>query len=74
MITLTIGPELTMTQNVVYALPARLVFIKSSAAIEVGDTSAATFGALTGANTTGVNVAGGFVRCTTGNAIVRVKA
>lgn len=72
--TLLIGPELTLTQNVVYALPARLVFVKSVSAIESADTSGGSFSALTGANTTGVNCAGGFVRCTTGNTIIRCKA
>lgn len=72
--TLTIGPEHTITQNVVYALPARLVFVKSAAAVEVADTSGGAFSALTGANTTGVNCAGGFIRCTTASTIVRCKA
>jgi hypothetical protein len=70
--TLLIGPTNNLVQNEVYALPARLVFIKSSAALEVGDTSG-SFSALAGANTTGVNCAGGFVRCTTGAAVVRCK-
>jgi hypothetical protein len=73
MTTLTIGPEHTLTQDVVYALPARLVFVKSSAAIEVADTSGGSFAALTGANTTGINCAGGFVRCTTASPTIRCK-
>lgn len=73
MTTLSVGTEQTMTQNEVYALPARLVFVKSSVAIEAADTSGGSFAALTGANTTGVNCAGGFVRCTTASATIRCK-
>lgn len=63
----------TITQNVAYALPPGLNFIRSSAAIEDSlDNSAWT--ALAGANTTGINTGARFVRCTTANALVSVRS
>lgn len=73
--TLLIGPPNDLVQNTVYALPARLVFITAADAIEMAKgTEGSAFAALTGANTTGVYVSGGFVRCTGGATVVRCKA
>lgn len=52
-------------QNVVYAVPMRIVRLKSNVAIEHAPLFAGTFAALAGADTTGVETCGGFVRCTT---------
>ena len=71
---LTIGNVQQLVQNIVYALPARLVFIKSDQSLETSNEVGGTFAALTGANTTGVNVAAGFVRntnSTTANVILK---
>ena len=57
-------------QNQVYAVPMRIVRLKSSVAIEHAPLFAGTFAALTGADTTGVEVCGGFIRCTTAGAEV----
>lgn len=73
MTTLLIGPANTLTQDVVYALPARLVHLTSDAALEVSATEGGGFAALSNA-TTGTFVSTGFVKCTTGSATVRVKA
>lgn len=71
--TLLIGPRNDLVQNRVYALPARLVFVTSSAALEVSSTSGGGFTAVT-ATTTGTNLGTGFVRCTSGTAVVYCKA
>jgi hypothetical protein len=70
---ISIGPPTAMLQNVTYALPARLVHITSSVAIDVSSNGTA-WSALTGANTTGVLTSGSFIRCTTGSASVTCKA
>ena len=47
-----LGVPTVLTQNVVYALPARLSFITSNAAIDISVNNS-TWTALTNANTTG---------------------
>ncbi len=72
--TLLIGPPNDLTEDVVYALPARQVFLHSTVALEIcAGTVGGTFVALT-TTTTGVVVGAGFVRCTTAAAVVRCKA
>lgn len=73
MTTLTIGPIHTLTQNVVYAMPPRNVRVQSNVALEISQ-DGTNFIALTGANTVGVDSSAAFVRSTTGNALVTVKA
>ena len=63
----------TITQNVAYALPPGLNFIRSNTALE-DSLDNSTWTALAGANTTGINTGAKFVRCTTANALVNVKA
>lgn len=62
-----IGPSTTLTQNVVYALPAVSCEIITSLALQ---------SSLDGTNftafTSGI-VNGAFVRCTTGNAVVTLR-
>jgi hypothetical protein len=70
---LTLGIPVTIAQNVVYGLPGRLVHVTSTVAIDVSADNT-TFVPLTGANTVGVFTSGGFVRCTTGPAVVVCKA
>jgi hypothetical protein len=65
---LLIGPTQTLTQSVVYALPARQVRMLSSAVLEVSvDNSSFTAVAAT---TTGTDVTAGWAKCTTGAAVV----
>lgn len=72
--TLLIGPANALTEDEVYALPARLVWLTSSVALEyTSGTTGGSFAALTG-STTGVQVGAGFVRCTTAAARVYCKA
>lgn len=72
--TLLVGPPNALTEDEVYALPARLVWLTSTVALEyTAGTIGGTFAALTG-STTGVQVGAGFVRCTTAAALVRCKA
>jgi hypothetical protein len=66
-----VGRPVTLTQNVSYALPARLCFVTSSAALEFSNDES-TWTALTGANTTGVNSGARFVRCPASTAVVRI--
>jgi len=68
-----IGPTTTLTQNVVYALPARKVMVFSSLAVE-HSYDGTTFDALTNAETLGAETAAAFIRCTGGAAVVTVKA
>lgn len=68
-----LGPQTTILQNVAYALPSRACFIMSSVAIEWSN-DGTTWAALTGANTTGVNVGAMFIRCPTANAVVTCKS
>jgi len=70
---LTPGVPTSIAQNVVWALPPNACFVYSSAAIEQSNEVGGSFTAATGANTTGVFLAGGFVRCTGGAAIVNCK-
>jgi hypothetical protein len=61
----------TLTQDVVYALPSRGARIFTSLPLEVSNVvNFATFGTVD-ANATR-NMAAGFVRSTTGNAVVRL--
>ena len=70
---LNFGPPYTIPQNEVYALPASRMFLKSDTAVEVSQAVEGVFATLTGANTTGVETASNFVRCTTGTVIITIK-
>jgi hypothetical protein len=70
---LTIGPAHAILQNVVYAMPARKVRVHSLAAVEISVDGAA-WDALTNSETVGAEAASGFLRCTTGNTSVILKA
>lgn len=60
-----IGPVQTLTQNVVYALPARQVRVMSSIAVDISLDGSA-WAALAN-STTGADCTAAFVRCTTGS-------
>lgn len=61
---LTIGPVHNITQNTVYALPARQVFVFATDAVEVSNEIGASFTALTGADTVGALTSATWIRCT----------
>lgn len=63
-----VGVTVTILQNVVYALPTVSVEISTTAALESAITEALGFTAFT----SGI-VNGCFIRCTTGNATVRLR-
>lgn len=65
---LLIGPAATLTQNIVYALPARQVRLQSTRVLQTsvdGSTYTDVAGTTTGADVTAV-----FTKCTTGSAVV----
>jgi hypothetical protein len=71
--TIGVGPPTTLTQNVVYALPARAGRIHSLAAIEISVDGIDIWDALVGAETVGADVASGFVRCPLASTIAIFK-
>ena len=70
---LSLGVPWVLTQNVVYALPAKVVLVTSSLAVETSS-DGTTWAALTGANTVGANSGAAFIRCTTGAPTVTCKS
>lgn len=71
-----LGRQLSMVQNTVYALPARQVLFfcdGSSPTIEQSTDVAFTAAKALTLASGQAEVAGGFVRCTTGNVTVYVK-
>jgi hypothetical protein len=69
---LSAGVVYTLVQNQVYALPARAANIDSSLALETANTTAFATNGTVAANTP-TKVSAGFVRCTTGAAVVSLK-
>jgi len=69
---LTIGPIHTLTEDAIYALPARKVTVISSAVLEVSNDSTTGFASVA-TTTTGAELVSSFVRCTTANAVVSLK-
>lgn len=69
---LTIGPQHSILQNVVYAMPAVAVRIHSLAMVEIS-VDGITFDALTGVDTIGAEAASGFLRCPGGNTTLYLK-
>lgn len=78
MISLLIGPQLTLTQNVVYALPARrciLTTISTGATVlQSNDPDFATSVAVDVTTDGTAEVNAGFIKCTSGNIVVTLKA
>ena len=70
---LTIGPATTITEDVSYALPAKIVRIHALAALEISVDGSA-WDALTGSDTVGAEAGSCFVRCTTANTTVVLRA
>jgi hypothetical protein len=73
-LTIPTGVPTAILQNVVYALPAKACIIFSIAAIEISNLVGASFVAEAASATTGLQVSGGFVRCTSANTTVTCKA
>lgn len=71
---LTIGPVHSLVQNQIYALPARRVLLYSDTVVEVSNTIGTTGFTTVAASTTGVQTSAAFIRCTSGVALVTVKA
>lgn len=71
---LQLGLPTAILQNIVYALPARACFVQCTAAVEVSNIIDSGFSTLTNANTIGAETAATWIRCTTGNATITVKA
>ena len=73
---LTIGPIHTLTQNTVYALPARRcqAYTSSSSGVEVNNTTSTT--GFTSINVTdgGFVTGAAFIRITSGNSTLRLVA
>lgn len=68
-----LSPGLTVNfvQNNIYALPSKRCHVTSSAALEYS-LDQTTWTAATGANTVGMEVSAGFLRCPGGAAKVRI--
>ena len=70
---LSIGYPIAIVQNTVYALPARQVHLFANDAVEISADNS-NWKAATGANTVGIFVSAGWLRCTGGNTTVVLKA
>lgn len=66
-----VGVATIITQNVVYAMPARKCFVQALAAVEVSIDNSTW--AVLAASTTGAASAAVYVRCTTGNTTIVCK-
>jgi hypothetical protein len=71
--TLPIGASYIMLQNVEYALPPKLVYVTTSAAVDVSVNGVA-WSALTNANTVGAYTGAAYIRCTTAQPTIVCKA
>lgn len=68
----SLGTPFSMTQNVVYALPARAVRIQSTAVVQISP-DGSTWDNLTNSETVGADAASAFVRCAGGNCVAVFK-
>jgi hypothetical protein len=71
--TLSAGRSYAITQNVVYALPPKIVRIHSLAAVEISVDGVA-WDALVGADTVGAEAASTYLRCPGGDTTVSVRS
>ena len=69
---LTIGPVHAITQNTVYALPARSLKVHSLAAIDIS-VDASTW-VTVAASTTGTEIGSAFIRCSSTNTSLTLRA
>jgi hypothetical protein len=69
---LSAGAVYTMTTTTIYALPARVCRVHSTVVLEISPDQSA-WDSLTNADTVGAEAGSGFIRSTTGAAIVSVK-
>lgn len=65
-----VGVPTTITQNVVYAMPARACVVTSSVALEISMDGSTFVAMAVSATNAAPIVAAPFVRCTTANAVV----
>lgn len=70
---LSIGPVHDIVQNITYALPAKACYILADDALEVSLSYDSGFFSVA-ATTTGTVIAAAFVKCTTSNTKVCLKA
>jgi len=70
---LLIGPLQVLTEDIIYALPTRACYILSDVPLEVSNETAFTTIQPVAATTTAL-VVGGFVRSTTADANIHIKA
>lgn len=73
---LSIGPPTAMVQNQIYALPASRVLLFTDAAaptIQQSNTVAFTANVAVALTNGQMELAGGFIRCTSGNITVTLK-
>jgi hypothetical protein len=70
--TLSAGGIYTLATNTVYSLPPRVVRVHSTVVLEISPDQSA-WDSLTNADTVGAEAGSGFVRSTTGAAIVAVR-
>ena len=72
---LSIGPPVTLTQNVVYAMPAKLCHVSFSLALEGALSESGPWVANPGTPGAGGGYTSApFIRCPSGNAIVCIKS
>lgn len=69
---LQVGVATVITQNVVYALPARISRVQALAAVEVSIDNS-TWAVLANSTTTGAETSAIYARCTTGDTTVVCK-
>ncbi len=67
------GEAITISQTTSYALPSTVVWVCSTAAVEVSMVADTGFVALTSANTIGAATAALFVRCTGSATLIVAK-
>jgi hypothetical protein len=70
---LPVGTPTILTQNLEYALPARLVYVTSAIAVEISP-NGVVWDPLTNADTVGAYTSAQYIRCTTGSPTVVCKA
>lgn len=70
---LSVGPVHDIIQNTTYAMPAKACYILADDVVEVSLSYDSGFSALA-ASTTGTIIAAAFVKCTTGDTKICLKA
>ena len=72
---LSVGYAQAITEDIVYALPAKTVRVQSNAAVEVSnEVGFTTADTLTNADTVGAETSARFIRCTTAGTVVSITS